>query len=132
MRWDCEKRGCYNVKHRPKIEMFADIWPGRISMGDVDGIVEISGNALMLEWKTATTTIPTGQRIMYQRITDGKRLTVFCVCGDAETMVVSAYKMFFDGHETPRDKWLPINFDGLKMKLKSWCEWAQQNQRIAA
>ena len=130
MRWNCEKRGCYNLKHRPKIEMFADVWPGRISMGDVDGIVEIAGNALIIEWKTETTKLPTGQRIMYQRITNGKRISVFCVCGDAETMAVSSYKIFFDGRENPRNKWIPIDMAGLKLKLKGWCKWAQQNSRI--
>lgn len=132
MRWDCEARGCYNVKHRPKIEVFADCWPGKISMGDVDGIVEIAGNALMLEWKTATTNIPGGQRIMYQRITNGERVSVYCVCGNAETMEVSAYKVFFNGREWPRDTWRMIDLSGLKVKFKSWVQWAQKHPRIAA
>lgn len=129
MRWNCEKRGCYNVKHRPKIEIFADVWPGRISMGDVDGIVEIEGNALMLEWKTDTTKITTGQRIMYQRITNRQQVTVFCVCGNAETMEITAYKIFFDGRENPRDTWTPISLDIFKQKLKHWCEWAQKHPK---
>lgn len=129
MRWKCEVRGCYNVKHRPKIEVFADVWPGKISMGDVDGIVEISGNALMLEWKTETSKLPIGQKIMYSRITNGKRITVICVCGNAETMEVSSYKTFFNGRESPA--WTAIDLAGLKKRLKEWCDWARKNPRVA-
>lgn len=132
MRWKCETRGCYNLKHRPKIEVFADVWPGKISMGDVDGIVEIAGNALMLEWKTETSKLPTGQKIMYTRITNGKRITVISVCGNAETMEVSGYKVFFNGREVPSAGWRKIDLPGLKLKLKAWCDWAQKNPRISA
>ena len=43
MRWDCEKSGCFNVKCRPKIEVFAECFPGRINFGDMDGRVELGG-----------------------------------------------------------------------------------------
>ena len=29
LRWDCERQGCFNLKRRPKIEVFADCFPGR-------------------------------------------------------------------------------------------------------
>ena len=51
MRWDCDTDGCFNVKRRPKIEMFADCFPRRINFGDVDGLVEIGGRFCLLEWK---------------------------------------------------------------------------------
>lgn len=41
---DCARHGCFSLKRRPKIELFADCFPGRISFGAVDGIVEIGGN----------------------------------------------------------------------------------------
>ena len=127
MRWNCDKSGCYNIKHRPKIEIFADVWPGRISIGDVDGIVEIQGKGLLLEWKSHNGQIPTGQRIMYQRLTTGMLLTVFCVYGDAETMDVFANKVFFNGLEEPKNKWEPSDLSALKKRLKAWCEWAQRS-----
>lgn len=127
MRWSCDERGCYNLKHRPKIEMFADIWPGRISMGDVDGIVEIAGNALMLEWKSNEKEIPAGQRIMYRRITNGKRVTVLCVAGNAESMEVASYKLFYDGREID---WRKGSLEALRERMKSWCMWAQGNPKI--
>ncbi len=69
MRWDCGKRGCYNVKHRPKIEEFAECFPGKISMGDVDGLVEINGHFLLLEWKSVSKDLGYGQRKTYEQIT---------------------------------------------------------------
>jgi hypothetical protein len=43
LRLDCAAQGCFNLKRRSNIELFADCFPGRISFGDVDGIVEIGG-----------------------------------------------------------------------------------------
>lgn len=66
MKWDCEERGCFNRKMRPKLEEFAACLPGRIAFTDVDGIVEIGGRFLMLEWKSRPGRIATGQRIMFE------------------------------------------------------------------
>jgi hypothetical protein len=125
MKWDCTVRGCFNVKQRPKIEVFSDIWPGKISMSDIDGIVEIRGKALVLEWKGAPRTLPTGQRIMYERLTIGGTITVFCVAGDAETMRVDAYNIFHCGKASG---WMHADIETLRGRMIRWCEWAQQKQ----
>ena len=52
LRWNCDDRGCYNVKHRPKIEFFAGALPGKIAMTDVDATTEVNGHFLFLEWKS--------------------------------------------------------------------------------
>jgi hypothetical protein len=122
MRWDCDKRGCFNIKRRPKIEVFCGCFPGRISFGDVDGIVEINGYGLMLEWKSDTTKPTTGQRIMYERITKNKLITVLLVVGNAETMEVSHYGIFFQGIQTPLIK---ANLDDVKTRIKKWVIWAK-------
>ena len=36
MKWDCGTRGCFNAIRRPKIEVFAEVLPGRIAMSDID------------------------------------------------------------------------------------------------
>ena len=119
LRWDCDKRGCFNKLRRPKIEMFHDCFPGRISFGDVDGIVEVKGKALMLEWKSEMMPLPTGQQIMYSRITKGKKITVICVVGDAETMNVTHYGFYYDGKFSD---WRESNLQGVKEKIKEWVE----------
>jgi hypothetical protein len=132
MRWNCEKRGCYNIKHRPKIEVFHDIWPGKISMSDVDAIVEVSGNFLLLEWKSVAKELPTGQRIMYERMTQGARFTVLVVTGDAETMCVSSVSLFYNATrypKPPRQHW-GTDMDGLRKIMSRWCAHAVKNPKI--
>lgn len=118
MRWDCFKQGCFNQVRRPKIEIFAECFPGRISFGDIDGIVEINGKALMLEWKSSDGPLPTGQRIMFERLSK-KDISVFVVFGDAESMEVHKLMQFTNGRQ---GGWENINLDGLKKRISEWAE----------
>jgi hypothetical protein len=122
MRWDCAERGCFNIKRRPKIEIFCDCFPGNISFGDIDGIVEINGYGLLLEWKTDTKTIPTGQRIMYERLTKSCLLTVFIIIGNAETMEISHMKTFYHGKQ---GKFKTVDLDRVKTRIRDWVKWVQ-------
>ena len=97
LRWDCEKNGCFNKLCRVKFHVFADCFPGNINFSDVDGIVEINGRALMLEWKTNRGSLPTGQAIMYRRITKAGLISVLCVVGNAETMQCEGYSIYKEG-----------------------------------
>jgi len=117
----CEKDGCFNVKRRPKIEVFADCFPGKISFGDVDGIVEINGRALLLEWKPSEKSIMDGQRIMYERITVGGLLTVLIVVGNAETMEIKKASAFVDCKQA---EWVDCDLQKLKGVIKRWRAWA--------
>ena len=122
LRWDCSVRGCFNLKKRPKIEVFAECFPGNIQMGDVDGIVEINGQVLMLEWKEHEP-ISTGQRIMYQRMTESSPCHVIVVIGNPETMVVEKYTYFRDGAMA---EWFLGCLDDLKAFIRSWVQFAIQ------
>ena len=103
--WDCERDGCFNKKKRLKLDIFGDCFPGNIQMGDVDGIVEIGGRILMLEWKESER-IKTGQRIMYQMITRYSPCHVIIVVGDAEKMLVEKYGCVPPNQE-PMEPWIP-------------------------
>lgn len=129
MHYNCERQGCFNKMRRPKIEVFADCFPGKISFGDIDAIVEICGKGLLLEWKSYADSLPMGQRIMYSRLTKGTLLSVVCVHGDAETMAVYHIAFVFDGqwHD-----WHESSLDDLKKTIRSWVEWAQMENRRAA
>jgi hypothetical protein len=124
LRWDCAKSGCFNKKKRPKIEVFSCCFPGNINFGDVDGIVEINGKILMLEWKSKISDLPTGQKIMYERITNNPSYTVLIVFGDPESMNVLGYR-------TVKNKNLsPIKYAGLeelKGDIKKWAEKVKQS-----
>ena len=127
LRWDCERRGCFNVKKRPKIEQFAECLPGAIAMGDVDGIVEIKGRVLLLEWKEALP-VSTGQRILYERMTANLAVHVLVVIGDPETMATSMYAIFNAGRMT---KWRSGTLDDVKGVIRRWAAFADQQPRGA-
>lgn len=127
LRWDCEKLGCFNKKRRPKIEVFAGCFPGRINFGDIDGIVEISGNALILEWKSQNRDLPLGQRIMYRNMTSGGPITVMVIIGDPETMEITHYCVFWGGRQSPANGYRAISLEEIKEKMARWAQWALEN-----
>ncbi len=119
LRWDCEKRGCFNLKCRPKIEEFADCLPGKIAFSDIDAITEVGGRFLLLEWKSHDGEIPTGQRIMYERMTRLEGFTVVVVAGNAETMEVRSLLVFSAGQG---GEWQGCTFEGLKSRIRAWAQ----------
>lgn len=135
LRWDCEASGCYNRTLRPRIEEFAGCFPGRIAMSDVDGIVEIGGRILLLEWKAEGGAVQTGQRILFERLTAlSPKLTVIVVCGHPRDLAVSSVQVFHGGRAGTTE---PCDLDGLKARLFAWAERAQHartrpSQRAAA
>ena len=130
LRWDCLRRGCFNLKRRPKIEMFAECFPGRINFGDVDGIVEINGNALLLEWKSEAHELPTGQRILYERLTQSGLCSAMIIVGDAETMIAIATSIFDRGIRYPPHGYEPADLQLIKHRLAAWSRWAARHPAI--
>ena len=125
MNWDCQKDGCFNIKKRLKFWVFSKCFPGNINFSDVDGIVEIDGKALMLEWKSDDIDLPKGQRIMYTRLTRDERLTVMILCGNAETMEVSHLGYFFAGkYSCPAQS----TTEQAREWISSWVEYAKKGQ----
>lgn len=123
MRWDCSRRGCFNIKKRPKIELLADCLPGRIAFGDVDAIVEVCGNFLLLEWKDHTQ-LGTGQRLLFERLTLLCPATVLIVEGDAEAMTVSSIRRVWRGVISSAE---PADLEGLRDRIRVWAEAAMAN-----
>jgi hypothetical protein len=130
LRWDCLRRGCFNLKRRPKIEVFAECFPGRINFGDVDGIVEINGNALLLEWKSEAQELPTGQRILYERLTHNGLCSAMIIVGDAETMIAVATSIFDRGIKYPAHGYEPADLACIKDRLAAWSRWAERHPAI--
>ena len=125
LRWDCEKLGCFNKKQRPKIEVFAECFPGRINFGDVDAEVELNGHFLQLEWKSYIGEPPTGQRIKFEKYTSRPGFNVIVVCGDAETMHVEAYQVWHNGKAIP---WVAATLEDLKWRIARWRAWAMSDK----
>lgn len=126
LRWDCAKQGCFNQKKRPKIEVFADCLPGKIAIGDVDGLVEIQGNLLFLEFK-AHSVIPRGQQILFKRLTRLAPAVVLVIEADTETMDIFGVSYIYQGQIEPQ---VAMDLDGLRALIQSWATWAQANPAL--
>lgn len=122
MRWDCERLGCFNVKARPKIELFDRCFPGKIGFGDVDAMVEINAHFLFLEWKRVGQRLPAGQRIAYERLTAGGNAVVVVVEGDAETTIPQFRTRIAHGQVHDRRK---TDFDDFFSLCLAWANWAK-------
>jgi len=102
----------------PRLGVFDDCFSGRIGMSDVDGIVEVKGWFLLLEWKAPGGSITTGQRIMFERLTAlSPRVTVILVAGDPETMTVERVTVFCRGKVGPTET---CDLTALKARIFEW------------
>lgn len=124
MRWNCEKRGCFNAKKRPKIEVFSSCFTRGVNFGDVDAEVECSGLFLRLEWKPACVDLNNGQARSLKAFTE-LRFGNLCIviAGDAETMRVFGVQTVFDGKFS---SWNMADASGVKQIVKKWWRWADR------
>ena len=125
LRWNCQDKGCFR-NLCPKLGYFDDCFQGRIGMSDVDGIVEVAGRFLLLEWKSAGGSLQTGQRIMFERMTGlSPKLTVIVVSGDPQDMTVNSVVVFQGGKAAAAEI---MNAEALKARIKQWADRASQAQ----
>lgn len=121
LRWKCAENGCFNEKKRAKIEIFAECFPGRIAMTDIDATVEINGKFLFLEFKDGESfAVPTGQRIYFERLTSlSKAITVIIVHIDIQTMATRAIKVIRKGKV---GEWEVTTTEALRQRIRTWSE----------
>lgn len=127
MRWRCDVHGCFNDLCRPRIEEFAEDLPGRISFSDVDGVVEINGHFLFLEFKHPERgSVKTGQRILFEKLTSlSDRVSVLVIKGDAKTMNLSAMQVVRAGKFAEERA---ISLADVKRGIRSWAKRARATQ----
>lgn len=118
---DCETGGCWNKQYRPNIEFFYHALPRKITMSDIDGVVEVNGSVLFLEWKSHGGELPTGQRILAERLTQiSPKITYVVVQHDpGNPMLVEAVKVAYAGKFSD---WQPCDFEGLFDRVKRWAD----------
>lgn len=122
---ECDRHGCYLVERNPKTEWFASCFRGKISISDMDKIVEVNGRALVLEWKGTGGVLRTAQIIMWERLTRGRMFTVMAVNGNPKTMEVDSYRWCRDG-QWDKD-WTPGGMLDLQEQFTKWNDWAEKN-----
>ena len=129
MRWDCspDKDGCYRRLGQPDLTVLDECFPGRIAMTDVDGLVEINGQFLFIEWKRRGD-VPAGQRIMFERLTRHPEFTILVILGDPATMAVERYDVFQGGR---RKGWRDCELSELKRHVRAWAERASGAARAS-
>lgn len=120
MRWDCLRRGCFNVLKRPKIEVFSECFGCGINFGDVDGIVERRGQFLLLEWKPGPGAVRGGQKMLHDELLQIPKFTIIIVHGDPDTMRVDSF-VVRHGAST---KEVRGDIDALKVRIRGWYDWA--------
>lgn len=123
MNWECSRDGCFEKKKRVKLGIFDECLPGRIGFTDIDGIVEINGACLIMEWKGAGVPVPVGQQIMFKQITATPLFTIIVVEGDAENMSVARYQLWFN---KKAHKWVEEDIRSLKSVVRRWSNWARR------
>ena len=123
-RWSCVNNGCYLEKVCLDFYVFDDCFPGNIRMSDVDGFVEINHSFLMLEWKH-NDQLPRGQEIAFQRFSKIEGDIVFVVQGNAETMEVYEFGVFFN--DSPNLIRIRGDIDVLREVIKIWVGCAKSN-----
>lgn len=128
VRWNCLESGCFNLKLRPKIEVFDECFPGRIAFGDVDALVEMGGLFLLLEWKSDGGTFHVAQRIAsehFTRILSGN--VVLLIEGNAKTMQVSRYCYFWQGRQSD---WKFGALQDVKIFIERWVAFAEKKRSL--
>lgn len=124
LRWNCERRGCHNIKGRPKLLAFNHCFPGRIGMSDIDGTVEIGGRFLFLEWKGLNAPLSVAQEIYHKKLTSLAPQHVLSVIveGNPETMEVRGLRVIRAGKVGPFER---CNRAALEARFRLWATWAQ-------
>ena len=128
LRWRCEEKGCFNVKSRPKIEIFAKCLPGKCAFGDVDAMAEINGNFLLLEFKSGEPReLSIGQRLTFERLTKlSDKIRVVVVCANSETMEVRAVQLIWRGKIYP---WEIATTESLQERISRWSQRAERQEK---
>lgn len=120
LRHCCIHKGCYRER-LPNWTSFNDCFPRGIRISDIDGIVEVGGRFLMLEWKgSKKVSLPDGQRLLLRRF--GKPPdAVICLRGTPSDL----QWLVFDGGEP--QGWRDISLDEAKTWVKRWATEADRD-----
>lgn len=105
-------------------------FPRGILPTDIDGLVEINGHFLLMEFKhedaLRTGRVPKGQYFMLARLIDTKSFTVFMV-GTNERSHPSILQILYPSTSSkPRALIDPIDENGVYEQCQKWAQWAER------
>lgn len=115
IRHDCETQGCYVKEQTPDWGFLDSSFSGKIRVTDIDGAVEANGCLLILEWKRTGAILTTGQKIMFQMLTQKNHVTVFVIHGDPVETTTNHLQVWRNGQVT-------LDCDADNNLIKNLCE----------
>ena len=121
--WDCKDgENCYRDHVLPNWAVFNECFvPTKIKITDIDGAVERNGHLLFFEVKQRTKDIPTGQRILFEKLTEiSNRITVILlyIPGPGKEMDIQEYAVFWKGKMT--EDWTPTTTEEIQNRVRDW------------
>jgi len=120
LRWDCPSHGCYRDS-LPDWTPLNDCFPrAGIRVSDIDGMVEVSGHFLFIEWKHPNLDVPEGQLRALQRLSNLPRCTVLIVWG-VTTSNPEKWQVISDGTLGAIH---PVDFDTWHAFITAWASLA--------
>lgn len=126
MQYSCQTSGCFNEVHRLDFGQWYDAIPGKSSFSDIDAITEVAGNFLVVEWKSRPGPLPTGQHIMFQRMTKSGQFSVLCAAGPKNLPQFNC--VYWRGKASA---WTQTTPDAFYNRILSWGQYAVRQPRIA-
>tara|TARA_A100000171_G_scaffold5149_1_gene4267 strand:- start:4502 stop:4915 length:414 start_codon:yes stop_codon:yes gene_type:complete len=121
IRWLCKQNGCYLTKCHPKIEEFAGCFPGKTAMSDIDGVIEINGYFMFMEWKGDGGRLHLGQEILLQQLTRvSDKIVAYVLYGNSVTMEVQMMTRIYGG----RSETYRVSLEQVKDLFRKWTRMA--------
>lgn len=119
LRHDCEAKGCWNKQYRPKIEFFYHALPRKLTMSDIDAVAEVNGYFVFMDWKSHDGPLPTGQRILIQRLTQASK-KIIAIIVKHEPGNTEAVEKIMIVRNGQFGLWEPCSFGDLFERVKQW------------
>ena len=129
--WDCQNgQNCYKEQVLPNWAIFNECFrPTKIKFTDMDGVVERNGQFLFVEVKQNTKSIPIGQRILFEKLTENApHITVLLLYAFdvSKKMDIQEYAVFKNGNMT--QNWTRTNTQEVIERVRRWFLRANQSQ----
>lgn len=128
IRHDCKSRGCYKDACLPDWGIFDgcfDAKSPKISIGDLDGVVEVNGKILFLEWKRKECELSYGQMALFKTLTrNSEKQSVLVIYGSVDGNGDLKYQTIHKGNVSEMQD---CDAEFIRKMLKRWTYYAMES-----
>ena len=121
IRWNCNTDGCYKEKCVPDWGPLDGYLPRGCRPTDVDGIIEIDGRFLLLEFKSHGGQLQCAQRWLFERLTADSSNVLVVVMSAGTNELESLQKIRFV-RNGKMGEWIPCNLSQFIERYRNWGE----------